>query len=287
MAQSINNNALTALIGQILPAASTAGFYLAPVRGLSGESQRIDSPLGRWLARSDSGAGRLMGVCRRREFRVLRHVDGQSLAPSPVAYRDGWLIVAWIPGVPLTPSDIPARLVDGTLADMLAQLHHLPVYGYPLPLKALLDSHWRHMSPARRTPALLRLHRRFMRSPLPPTLRLSPLHLDIHADNVLAIEGGCRLIDWEYAADGDIALELAALYRAMASEAASWQTFLTDYCRHWRGIPLPLLTRRIGQWLPWVDYLMLMWFEVRWCQTGEPACRCSAQSLRQRMGLPW
>ena len=38
---------------------------------------------------------------------------------------------------------------------------------------------------------------------------ISPLHMDVHAGNLVHSASGLKLIDWEYAGDGDIALELA------------------------------------------------------------------------------
>lgn len=46
----------------------------------------------------------------------------------------------------------------------------------------------------------------------PRPLRLAPLHMDVHGDNIVLTSAGLRLIDWEYAGDGDIALELAAVW---------------------------------------------------------------------------
>ena len=41
-------------------------------------------------------------------------------------------------------------------------------------------------------------------------LRLALLHMDIHGGNVIRHRDSLQLIDWEYASDGDVALELAA-----------------------------------------------------------------------------
>ncbi len=46
----------------------------------------------------------------------------------------------------------------------------------------------------------------------PRPLSLSPLHMDVHAGNLVHSASGLKLIDWEYAGDGDIALELAAVW---------------------------------------------------------------------------
>ncbi len=46
--------------------------------------------------------------------------------------------------------------------------------------------------------------------------------MDVHSGNLVADEKGLHLIDWEYAADGDIALELAALCAAAPEHKDSW-----------------------------------------------------------------
>jgi aminoglycoside phosphotransferase (APT) family kinase protein len=45
--------------------------------------------------------------------------------------------------------------------------------------------------------------------------------MDVHAGNIVHTKAGLRLIDWEYAGDGDIALELAAVWIAPQS-IVSW-----------------------------------------------------------------
>ena len=93
--------------------------------------------------------------------------------------------------------------------------------------------------------------------------------MDIHPGNLIADGDRLRLIDWEYAADGDIALDIAALFRGNAWPPADQQRYLQQYVRTGYS-DLPLLHAQVQRWLPWVDYLMLLWFEVRWQQTGDP-----------------
>ena len=49
--------------------------------------------------------------------------------------------------------------------------------------------------------------------------------MDIHPGNLLATGEGLRLIDWEYAADGDVALDIAALFRGNGWSAGQQQRF--------------------------------------------------------------
>ncbi|VEA64998.1 Thiamine kinase [Serratia plymuthica] len=128
--------------------------------------------------------------------------------------------------------------------------------------------YWQQLDRRRLTPAWLRLHQRFLQTSQPSPLKIAPLHMDIHPGNLIAQGEGVRLIDWEYAADGDIALEIAALFRGNAWSVANQLVFLQHYV-HEGYHDLPLLSIQVQRWLPWVDYLMLLWFEVRWQQTGD------------------
>lgn len=282
----MTQSALLALLERQKPA-STAGFCLSEVRGLSSASWRVHTPEGDRLAREQSRDGAQLGGNRRREFRILRQLSLVGLAPRPVGLRSEWLLVEWLDGTVATDAQFDELLQKGALAARLAALHHQPVYGFPLPLKALFIRHWQNMAPARRTPNLLRHLKRLLGRSLPPTLMLAPLHLDVHPGNLVHHAQTWRLIDWEYAADGDVALELAALFRANTLAPERQQRFLNDYCRHWSGMSSRSLSERIAQWLPWVDFLMLMWYEVRWQQTRQTIFLQAATPLRLKLGLPW
>ena len=96
-------------------------------------------------------------------------------------------------------------------------------------------------------------------------LRLAPLHMDVHAGNLVHGPQGVRLIDWEYAGDGDIALELAAVWM---DNDAQRRALVDDYARR-SAIAPAQLWRQVRRWRPWVLMLMAGWYECRWQQTGE------------------
>ncbi|MEH2920836.1 thiamine kinase [Samsonia erythrinae] len=264
------------------PALDIADIRVEPVSGLSSKSWRIRSAGIDWLAREQPLAERQLGVDRQREFALLRQMSAAGLAPRPLLWRDGWLIVEWVPGRSATPDEFLMMLANGEIARMLSQLHSLPRCGYTLDLKALLSRHWQRMDPCRRSPALLRAHHYFQRTALPKPLALSPLHLDVHAENVLLVPQGTKLIDWEYAVDGDIAFELAFIIRASQMESRAQTRFLQDYQRCRRAFSISSLQQRVTQWFPWVDYLVLMWCEVRWHQTRDPEFLASIPALRRQ-----
>ncbi|AHK21582.1 thiamine kinase [Yersinia similis] len=280
------DSSLSALIANINPAVKTADCHISPVSGLTGESWRITGPDIDWLAREQSPQKSQLGVNRRRERKFLQHIAGSGLSPAVIAADRRWLVVNWLEGDVVTNEQFVPLASYGQLARLLTRLHHLPASGYRLDLRTQIARYGALIDPARRSPDGVRLQHDFLRRRLPAITKLAPLHMDIHPGNLLATPVGLKLIDWEYAADGDIALEIAALFRGNRWSKLQQQAFLQDYCNYEHGYhDIARLSRQIQQWLPWVDYLMLMWFEVRWQQTADPIFLEWAAPLRQRFNL--
>lgn len=260
--------ALRTLIENELPAVKTAGCRFSPVQGLTGESWRIEGEGVQLLARRQSREKSALGVSRRREARVLRR-SGKGIGPQVLAQNNQWIILQWLDGDVVTEATFSRLNEHGDLAALMAGLHRQPPSGYPLDLHQQFARYWQQLDRRRVTPAWLRLHQRFQHRRTPTPLKLAPLHMDIHPGNAIARGESLRLIDWEYAADGDIALDIAALFCGNAWSPARRLRFLQHYARIGYA-DLPLLSAQVQRWLPWVDYLMLLWFEVRWQQTGDP-----------------
>ncbi|MBN3137777.1 thiamine kinase [Pectobacterium punjabense] len=274
---------LTTAIQKHFPAVEMDDIRFELVGGLSSKSWRIRGPGIEWLARRQSPTERKMGVNRQREFALLRQMSAIGLAPRPLLWRDGWLIVEWVPGRIATSDEFLMMLANGEVARILSQLHRLPCSGHPVDLKTLFAQHWQLMDPRRRSPALLRAHHHFQCTALPTPLALAPLHLDVHAENLLITPQGAMLIDWEYASDGDIAFELAFIVRASQMESVAQTRFLQSYQQYRRGFSVSRLQQQMTQWFPWVDYLVLMWFEIRWQQTKNPEFLAEIPALYQRL----
>ncbi|MCG8710120.1 phosphotransferase [Brenneria sp. 4F2] len=285
MAPYNSKQQITDIIGRHFPAAESAGFHLSPISGLSSESWRISAPGFDGLARPQSPAGRLSGIDRQREFHLLRRMAAAGFAPRPLLWENGWLIVEWVAGRVATAEEFAALLDNGVLARCLAGIHRRPRSGYPLALKPLFALHWQRMDDGRRSPALLRLHQHFQREAPPKPLAVAPLHLDVHAGNLLLTGENIMLIDWEYAADGDIGLEMAFIIRANQLDADAQWRFLHRYQQQRPGFSLTSLQRQAERWLPWVDYLVLMWFEIRWRQTRQDKFLLELAPLRRQLGI--
>ncbi|MCY0518119.1 thiamine kinase, partial [Pseudomonas aeruginosa] len=158
-------------------------------------------------------------------------------------------------------SELPA---SPQLSGLLYDLHQQPRFGWRVSLTPLLAQYWQRCDPARRKPRWLRWHQRLRRQGEPRPLRLAPLHMDVHAGNIIHNESGLRLIDWEYAGDGDIALELAAVWITPGER----RRLVEAYARR-AAIDAQLLWRQVALWRPWVLLLMAGWYEMRWRQSGD------------------
>lgn len=210
-----------------------------------------------------------------RQYRALRRLP-ESLTATAHFCAAGWMAVDYLPGEVKT--DLPEA---NELARVLRELHRQPRFGWRVLLQPLLTQYWQTSDPARRTPGWLRALKRLNRQGEPRPLRLSPLHMDIHAGNLVHTTNGIRLIDWEYAGDGDIALELAAVW----SEDSDARYRLVKAYAARAQIDPALLWRQVLRWRPWVLMLMAGWYECRWQQTGDRQFITLADEIWRQRGI--
>ncbi len=110
----------------------------------------------------------------------------------------------------------------------------------------------------------------------PHPLRLAPIHMDVHAGNLIVTTDGLRLIDWEYAADGDVALELAAICAVDPHQQTEW---VAAYAQTMQLAPARL-QQQIRRWQPWLHLLMASWYQLRAEQTQD-------ETLQQLARASW
>lgn len=247
---------LNTFLKRHIPAAQAAGS-LSAFQGLSGTSYCIETPDGPRVLRQRN-RGSVPRSAFARQYRALRQLP-EDLAPRAWCLDGDWLLVDYLPGeVKTTLPPMPQ------LAALLYHLHRQPRFGWRLNLLALLHLHWQNSAASRRTLFWLQRLQTLTAQGEPQPLRLAPLHMDVHAGNIVWQENALRLIDWEYAGDGDIALELAAVWvdetvrRQLVAEWASLAR--SDEQQLWR---------QVRRWRPWVTLLMAGWYEQRYQQTQE------------------
>lgn len=227
--------------------------------GLSGGSVIIESPDQRLVLRRhhDPDAPQAHFL---RQYHVLSRLP-ERLAPKPLFYlSSGWMAVEYITG------EIKSGLPDADeLAGLLYHLHLQPCFGWRINVLSLLEHYWQECDPARRTPYWLKMLKRLRKRREPRPFRLAPLHMDVHADNIVHASSGLRLIDWEYAGDGDIALELAAVW---VDDIRQHQQLVSAYAFQ-AHMDEHKLWQQVRRWYPWIQMLKAGWFEYRWRQTGD------------------
>ncbi|WP_312241003.1 thiamine kinase [Pantoea sp.] len=255
--------ALRRLLDTLQPAAEPAGCFLS-LAGLTGGSGKVETAAGPLLARRQPPLP-IPFVNRRREYRILKKLRGSGLTPQPLAVNARWLLLRWQPGATIDQQDFTQRQ-DEVLA-LLGCLHQQPLTGYRLRLLPLLQQYWQLCR--ERDLRWQRALRRLTRAGEPKPLRLAPIHMDVHPGNLIASQQALRLIDWEYAADGDVALEIAAL---CAADPAHRQSWITLYARQ-AGLPPRELETQVKRWQPWLRLLMASWYQLRAEQSGDAALR--------------
>lgn len=277
------NPSLESSVKKYLPADYSAGCVFTAVEGLSSESWRIEASSGVYLARLQSAEKQQLGIDRWRENRLLRHLSSKDIAPRVHVWADPWLIVNWINGETLEENHFFNAGSQQQLAALLANLHASRPRGEILDIKQRLEHYWQWIDRRRLTPAWLRLHKRLLKRALPSALKISVAHMDIHPQNWVNSPDGVRLIDWEYAISADIGLEFAALMSGNSYSQAQRHALLQEYALQGGYSDVARLEQQVRHWQYWLDYLMLMWFEVRWQQTADNRYVRWAQPLRQQL----
>ncbi|WP_293774057.1 thiamine kinase [uncultured Pantoea sp.] len=244
---------------------------IIPLAGLTGHSQKIVTPRATFIARA-APQPVIPFVERQREFRLLRKLRASGLAPQPVAGNRQGIILSWCPGETLDESRFSQQRPQ--ILALLQRLHQQPLTGYRLLLLPLLWRYWQ-LTP-QRNHRWLRSLRRLTQQGEPQPLRLAPLHMDLHAGNVIQSPAGLQLIDWEYAADGDVALELAAICACDPQHQHDW---LAGYAAAMQ-LPLTALAQQVRRWQPWLRLLMASWYQLR-------ADQCDDATLQQLARQSW
>lgn len=213
------------------------------------------------------------GVSLKRQYRALKHLRA-GLGPRPVCLSDNWLIVEWLDGE-VKSEPAPAL----TLSNLLYQLHQQPCFGWRINILPVLEHYWQHAAPSRRSLLWLRCLKSMKKRGEPRPLRLAPLHMDIHSGNIVHHPDAMRLIDWEYAGDGDVALELAA---TCAANGVADDSLILAYAQR-SQIAVRTLKRQAKRWQPWAIMLMASWYECRWQQTQDRTFLALADEAWSRM----
>ncbi|WP_233593046.1 thiamine kinase [Candidatus Pantoea deserta] len=247
---------------------------LLPLPGLTGQSSKLLHGQEAFIVRR-APPQPIPFIDRQREARLLRKLSARGVAPRPLTGDAQLLILPWQEGEPLSSQAFQQRSEE--VVALLLRLHRQPLTGYALHLLPLLERYWQLCQ--QRDLRWQRALRQLQRTGEPRPLRLAPLHMDVHSGNLIASQQGLHLIDWEYAADGDVALELAALCAAAPEQAEGW---LESYAQAARLCPARL-ARQVARWQPWLRLLMASWYQLRAEQSADAQLRQLARQSWQHL----
>lgn len=279
MASSSIDPYLNRLIKNKFPAENTAGSFFS-LPGLSGNSSKVVLEHTTLLARYQHPERTVPGVDRRREYNILRALGLSGLAPRVFGYSHRWLLLSWLPGKTLSSADFIQQLRP--ITECMAFLHRQTLSGYRVEMLRLLERYWQIIHPQRRHCGWLRALQRLKKQGEPKPLRYGLLHMDIHAGNLVYGADGIKLIDWEYAGDGDVALELASVVMSNALSGQQEQAFI----RHYAGLQnleVTALHQQMRRWQPWLNLLVACWYELRLQQSGDTVFKQLAAESWQRV----
>ncbi|WP_340615991.1 phosphotransferase [Xenorhabdus entomophaga] len=281
-----NHHSLLKMLSQQWPDTPVDSWKIRPLTGLTQASYYITDGVRQMVGRAQTSYSGTLGVKRQRENQILRRLSPTGVAPKVLATNETWLLLEWLTGTKVDADTLSSPAIQQSLAQTLATLHSHSPLGYPLKLKQQIAYQWQQIDRKRLSPRWLRLHKLFMAARTPAALKIAPAHMDVHPDNLLMTEDGLKLIDWEYAADVDIGFSLAVLFKGNQWDKLQQKTFLNYYCIQMSGYSdIQRLQQQIERWEPWVKYMMLMWYEVRWQQTKEQQFLSLAYPLRHAFKL--
>ena len=259
--------------------------------GLTNHSWRLDTPHQSYWLRLGNRQSAALGIDRHQE--LLAHTAAAAAGLAPIIHyaepKLGILLLDWLsepnwqqvaagqvsqdqvteePVTPKQAANLPLLMTK------VAHLHRLTPALNPLCLRAQAELYLRQLTPV--SDELKRYARRFEQAQL--NLDYSPVfcHHDLNGANVL----GARpwLIDWEYAALGDAAFELAVIADSFALSPEGARQLLADY----NGAGGEVCERRFAARRPWVPWLTALWAALQYQYTAQPSYRQLArQALTQ------
>ncbi len=221
--------------------------------GLSNRCLKITENQGAcFVWRPNSQLSLSFGIDRQNEFHALRLASEQKLSSPPVANLPQGLLTRWVEGEPLLSVDMP------TIATLLKRVHQLPkLTSKSLPLeKGLIYFH--HLKQAKSYPRLKKVHEDLQRKTFVSHSQTT-IHCDLGYYNLIKSTKDVQIIDWEYAACGDPAFDLALT--ALANDF-DLDELVRHYCEAMPDSNLNLWLCRANAWVPVTHYLAALWYAV-------------------------
>lgn len=286
-----NVRALYSLLACYYPRILQQNWEITSLIGLSGGSYLVQAkheinPV-ILIARADGKAQSSLYVNRSKEAKILKQLQQFTYSPKFIGRNNHWLLLNWCEGENPTSSAFLSTHFQSQLANIIGQLHCYPLFNYQLQLRHEIAHYGYLIDKKRQSPRWSKLHHQFLSIPMPKILKLAPAHMDIHHGNVVVDDKGkITLLDWEYAANTDIAFSLETYFQFNGLSEEQRDFFLNQYCITQGAYKdKQHLSHHCKLWAPWVKYMTLMWYEVQWNESHQPQFLLQSSSLRQYFNL--
>lgn len=173
--------------------------------GLCNRLYRITSADDQFALRVNHPDAEHLGVDREREKQILLSLADQPWCPRALAVNEHWLLTPWMPGAPPKAGD------QADLAWLAEALSAVQAVEVPGPVLNIADQirHLSHYAEHLEANFIAAVEQRCRDYQLPDRLTLT--HHDWHPGNLMIDGADWVLLDWEFAALGDPAMDLAAL----------------------------------------------------------------------------
>lgn len=269
---------------KIFPNIDYNKFYVIPLSGLTGGSYLVKLDKNKmFVLRYYKKNNIFFGLSVKKEYKILSILNTFVYSPNVIYFKNNLLLLEWIHGISYNNKK---NFSEYELCDLLSYiLYRLHLYhssGYFINLKKYFKICWNYIDFNRVTPSLLRLHKFFQKSSQPRTINVVLSNIDINLNNILISNDGIlKLLDWEYSFDCDVAFSLATLFVNNKWKQDIEDYFLIKYCRYYNNVCFfSKLKRHILMWKPWVYYMLIIWYEVKWNKTKNKKYLKYSNSLR-------
>ncbi|MDH2925256.1 thiamine kinase [Nicoletella semolina] len=261
MCVQINNGLAENGLNWLIKQRQSPIVQISPLAGLTACSQLIELANGeRYIWRKQSDRASNYGINYQAEAMLLQELAPLGFTPK-VVYSDAQgSLLNWIEGA--VPSAFSNELLE-KLARYLARLHHFD---------------WQAVKNSQNF-AILNLAERctFLWEKLPdtkqkqlsslrPFRQITPLaqavcHHDLHLGNLLLQDNSLFIIDWEYAALSDPALDIALFFESSQLTSQQKMHFFTHYFAK-NSVNLTAYAAKIKEYQPEIKKLNQLWFAL-------------------------
>ncbi|USH01261.1 phosphotransferase [Grimontia kaedaensis] len=230
--------------------------------GLSNRCMKLTANEGgQYVWRPEAASTKAFGLSRDNEFEALTLASTAGLTVQPVKRYPEGLLNPWIEGETMTEASLDIA------ATLQVKVHELP------PLSNTFDPfdkglvYYSNLSASSLNDSLNAVHEHFQTHRFTSGLPLTTCHYDLGYYNFIRQnDGEVKVIDWEYAALGDPAMDLVMTSLANGLDL---ETLVNRYCQIRRIDSVADWLDACRKWQPVAAYLSVLWFALGYELYGE------------------